>query len=183
MENYLSKLKHFLSTEDDLNLADMCYTYQTGRQHFDSRVSLVFNDKRELQELLEEKSSKSISLTGNKKTHNRIVFMFPGQGSQYVKMGRDLYLTNTLFREYMDKGFEFLKEVTNRDFKEILYPEKEIPDFNINDTCFAQPIIFLIEYSIAKLVMDYGIIPDYMIGHSIGEYTAACISGLFSFDN
>lgn len=182
LENYLSKLKHFLSTEDDLNLADMCYTYQTGRQHFDSRVSLVFNDKRELQELLEEKSSKSISLTGNKKTQNRIVFMFPGQGSQYVKMGRDLYLTNTLFREYMDKGFEFLKEVTDRDFKEILYPEKESPDFNINDTCFAQPIIFLIEYSIAKLVMDYGIIPDYMIGHSIGEYTAACISGLFSFE-
>lgn len=182
LNNYFDKLTNFLTKEEDLNLSDMCYTYHTGRQNFEHRIALSFKNKNELQQKLEEIIKQRKPFAKVKGTPSSVVFMFPGQGSQYVNMGKDLYESNAIFREYMNSGFEFLKKLTNQDLKKIVYPENIDESYNINDTSFAQPIIFLVEYALAKVLIDYGIAPNYMIGHSIGEYTAACISGLFTFE-
>ncbi len=180
--NYVDKLEKFLLEEEaNLNLSDMCYTYQTGRQHFDKRISLAFRNKEELllklQELKTKKTTEKV-----KNTNATVVFAFPGQGSQYLHMGKDLYQSSVVFKDSMDHGFDLLYKFTNQDFKKVLYPETAEESSNVNKTSYTQPLLFLIEYSLAKLLLSYDIIPTYMIGHSIGEYTAACISGLFTFE-
>ncbi|MFC0781192.1 beta-ketoacyl synthase N-terminal-like domain-containing protein [Flavobacterium sp. HJSW_4] len=182
LKEYLNKLNDFLKIEQDLNLSDMCYTYQTGRQNFENRLSLTFKDKNELQEKIEAIIEQEKTTEKIKNTQNSVVFMFPGQGSQYVNMGKDLYDSNPIFKEYMDSGFQLLNKLTNKDFKKIIYSDNFEERHIINETSSAQPIIFLLEYSLAKLLINYGIVPSRMIGHSIGEYAAACISGLFSFE-
>jgi phthiocerol/phenolphthiocerol synthesis type-I polyketide synthase E len=182
LNNYFIKLSAFLKEETDINLSDMCYTYQVGRQNFSNRISFSFQNKNELLKKIEENSSQKRTFSKVKSGQITIVFAFPGQGSQYINMGKDLYQSNLLFKTYMDKGFDLLEKLTNQDFKEILYPEGAGEINRINDTSFAQPIIFLTEYSLAKVLIDYGIQPSCMIGHSIGEYAAACISGLFTFE-
>ncbi|MCU0287246.1 MAG: SDR family NAD(P)-dependent oxidoreductase, partial [Acidobacteria bacterium] len=116
----------------------------------------------------------------------RAVFMFPGQGSQYVDMARGLYEKVPLFREEMDRCFHILQSTVNYSIKTILYPSpapfslRPIGSDKINQTEITQPLIFIIEYALSKLLMAWGIKPYAMIGHSIGEYTAACLSGVFS---
>ncbi|HET8963341.1 MAG TPA: SDR family NAD(P)-dependent oxidoreductase, partial [Chitinophagales bacterium] len=178
LNKYVDSLKAYLHKMPDFNVSDMSYTLQVGRKHFEHRSSLVYRDREEL-----------ISLLGSEKLQKRkvnekdkqVVFMFPGQGSQYTNMGKNLYLTETVFKEVMDKGFSILEELTTENFKTILFPENKHSD-QINETRYTQPIIFLLEYSLARLMMSFGVMPEYMIGHSIGEYVAACISGLFSYE-
>lgn len=108
--------------------------------------------------------------------------MFPGQGSQYHKMGLELYQTEPVFQEVLDKGFEILKEQSNINFKKILF-ENEIDPEKINETYYSQALIFIFEFALASYLLKLGIKPDMMIGHSIGEYTAACLGGVFSFED
>jgi phthiocerol/phenolphthiocerol synthesis type-I polyketide synthase E len=112
------------------------------------------------------------------------VFMFPGQGAQYINMGLNLYETEPLFRSEMDLCFDLLKSLTPYDIKKLLYPPpgEQKPDSNdiINQTDITQPVIFIIEYALARLLMAWGIKPHAMIGHSIGEYVAAHLAGVFS---
>jgi acyl transferase domain-containing protein len=133
-----------------------------------------------------------------------IVFMFCGQGSQYVNMGIDLYRTEPIFRGEMDRCFEILNPLVDVDLKEILYPDilpqstqstqrKDVciktsatsatSAVNIHQTEITQPVIFAFEYALAKLLIRWGIKPWAMIGYSFGEYIAACISGVFSLED
>lgn len=108
--------------------------------------------------------------------------MFPGQGAQYVNMGLDLYNEEKRFRDEVNLCCEILEEISGIDWKEVLYPkdlEARMRD-DINQTSNTQPAIFIFEYSLAKTLMEWGIYPDGMIGHSIGEYVAACLAGVFS---
>lgn len=183
LQSYFDKLIKFVATEEDLNLSDMCYTFQTARQNFENRIAVSFKNKSELLQKLEQIVASQKTFDKLKNVQNSVVFVFPGQGSQYRNMGLDLYKSNPVFKEYMDNGFQYLSKTTNIDFKEILFSkdlESAVSDINL--TSNAQPLIFLIEYALAKLIMSYGITPSYMIGHSIGEYAAACISGLFTFE-
>lgn len=121
-----------------------------------------------------------------------VVFMFCGQGSQYVNMGIDLYRTEPVFREEIDQCFEILNGLLDYDIKEILYPS---PAFNrsnksyksyipkIHQTEITQPVVFAFEYALARLLMKWGITPNAMIGYSLGEYIAACISGVLSLED
>jgi acyl transferase domain-containing protein/acyl carrier protein len=181
LARYINILKRFLIDTPSVNLADMAYTLQVGRKHFEHRISAAFKDREELIQLLD-----SLLLKGgyrrSKERGNSLVFMFPGQGSQYVDMAKDLYVNNPVFSEVMDRGFAIIKKLTGEDFKDVLYPAEKHKNI-INETRYAQPLIFLLEYSIAQLIMSYGIVPGYVIGHSIGEYVAACISGVFSFED
>jgi phthiocerol/phenolphthiocerol synthesis type-I polyketide synthase E len=113
-----------------------------------------------------------------------VVFMFSGQGSQYLNMGKALYENEPYFREIMDYGFGFLARITGDDYKEIVFND-EITNGrgSINETKYTQPILFVFEYALAKLLIQWGVKPDFVIGHSIGELAAACISGVFSFDD
>jgi amino acid adenylation domain-containing protein len=167
------------------NLVDAAYTLQVGRGQFKYRRMLVLADSS-----MDEAVDHTFFTEEGKK---HVVFMFPGQGSQYVNMGLELYRAEHVFREEMDRCFKILNPLIapmlGVPIKEILYPrENRNSQFasssaKINQTEITQPVIFTIEYALAKLLMKWGIKPDAMIGHSIGEYVAACLAGVFSLED
>lgn len=179
LTRYLEKLHRHLEENPEVDGADMCFTFHTGRRHFDYRTSLVFENTTELHAILAAQRNEKAFI--KKQTDPAIVFMFSGAGSQYLNMGRGLYEVEPSFKEEVDRGFSILKNLTGKDFKAILFSSASNTD--INDMVFAQPLIFLIEYSLARFMMKLGVIPNYLIGHSIGEYAAACISGIFSYED
>jgi acyl transferase domain-containing protein len=177
---FLAELKHFVLEEPGPDLSAMAYTMQVGRQHHVFRYPLVFSNRDELIKALTAAEQEQPIKSREKPDH--CVFLFPGQGVQYIHMGKRLYEQEPVFREWMDRGFDVLEKLTGENFKHILFPLQE--DLNlVNNTKYTQPLIFLVEYSLASLLMHLGIKPQYMLGHSIGEYTAACISGVFDFHN
>lgn len=115
--------------------------------------------------------------------------MFSGQGSQYGNMGLELYLAEKTFRDDIDQCFRILESITGENIKHVLFPSSreegtaEIDKEKINEFKYTSPIKFIFEYALARLIMSWGIIPTAMIGHSFGEYTAACLSGVFSFED
>jgi len=178
---YTERLKSFLQKEPDINLPDLSYTLQAGRRHFSHRLAMTYSTREELTDLLQGETLKD-QIVGNGEAGRKVVFMFPGQGSQYAGMGKDLYEMNPYFRQEMDKGFTIIQNLTGADLRNVLFPATAEGRL-INETRYAQPILFLIEYSLARLLISIGITPRYMIGHSIGEYAAACLSGVFSFED
>ena len=109
--------------------------------------------------------------------------MFPGQGAQYARMGRALYEREPVFRSELDHCAELLRGSLGVDLREIIYADDSPPEESaarLADTRFAQPALFAVEYALAKLWMEWGVVPQAMIGHSIGEYVAACLAGVFS---
>ena len=129
----------------------------------------------------------SIDTDSKKKQDSRsIVFMFSGQGSQYLNMGSDLYSTYDCFRQYIDKCAEIIGEILKEDIREILFNEDvEHPENTekLSATKYAQPCIFSLEYSLAKFWMELGVIPEAMIGHSIGEFVAATVAETFTLED
>src|SRR5450432_2750431 len=180
--NYIKTFIDFLHTNPNVNLADMCYTQAVGRQHFEIKKSFSFVNRDELIDKLSKFLDAKEPKTASPK-NNKIIFMFPGQGSQYLNMCRDLYLEEPQFRHTLNLCFSKIQEITGLNYKLILFPEVKSDFVNINETQYAQPIIFIVEYSLAKLIMSFGVNPDCMIGHSIGEYVAACISGVIKLED
>ncbi|NIM12912.1 MAG: amino acid adenylation domain-containing protein [Candidatus Aminicenantes bacterium] len=166
------------------NLANAAYTLQVGRKAFEYRRMLVCSHVDEAVHILSSLDAEKLQSFVARKEDRPVVFMFPGQGSQYVGMARGLYENEPVFRREIDRCFE--TPMLGDPIKKILYPPETgdlhlLPD--INRTEIAQPVIFIIEYALARLLMEWGIMPYAMIGHSIGEYTAACLSGVFSLEN
>jgi polyketide synthase PksJ len=182
--NLLNQGNHENPTNPGPTLADAAYTLQVGRKAFKYRRMSVCSRSEELVDI--GLAPVFAAEEGNKP----VVFMFAGQGTQYVDMGWDLYRTEPVFRQEMDRCFEILKPLTDYDIKEVLYPfhrsyksnEFYIPP-DITQTEIAQPLLFTFEYALAKLLMEWGIRPTAMIGYSFGEYMAACISGVFSLED
>jgi polyketide synthase PksJ len=194
LEQMTQNLANHIKKHPDINLADTAYTLQVGRQVFPYRRMLVCptENTRDTVDLLSTESRK-LKTYHSKEDNRPITFMFPGLGSQYVNMGRDLYHHESIFRQQMDRCFEILKPLLSLDIKEIIYPSdrsdmsdqsdrSDQPD-QIYQTEIAQLVIFIFGYALAKLLMEWGIKPDSMIGYSLGEYTAACISGVFSLED
>ena len=185
---------NFLNTGNPLDpenpgLKDAAYTLQVGRKAFNHRRMLVCSEVEAVVDVLSTMDPETVLSFVSPAEERPVVFMFPGQGSQYVNMGLGLYETEPVFREKMDRCFEILKSLMDFDIKEILYPpvtrnsQLVTRPEKINDTEIAQPLIFIFEYALAKLLMAWGIMPQAMIGHSIGEYTAACLAGVFSLED
>jgi amino acid adenylation domain-containing protein len=165
-------------------LADAAYTLQTGRKTFEWRQMWVSKDMEEAVKILTCKESASKAFVSKKDENRPIIFMFSGQGAQYVNMGCDLYRSEPRFREEMDRCFALLDSLMEIDVKSILYPgEAAGAKDKINHVLYSGPVKFIFEYSLAKLVMSWGIRPYAMIGHSFGEYAAACLSGVFSLED
>lgn len=175
LETATTNLIQYLQ-EHSLNLADVAYTLQVGRRSFDYRRIIVCQNA--------ESILASDSLTQfQPPTPKSVVFLFSGQGSQYLNMGRDLYETEPIFRKQVDECCEGLKSFIGKDLREIIYSDLGLETKPLQETGYAQSALFVIEYALAKLWMSWGIQPTAMIGHSIGEYVAACLSGVFSLED
>lgn len=168
LADLVNSYQDYLIKQSDVSLADICLTSNIGRHHFDYRVGIVAQNKAELAIKLSE-------VIGFKpiQTNNKIAFLFTGQGSQYLGMGQQLYHTQPVFRENCDRCLSILH----------LYNEKISFDFNIDYTEYTQPLLFTIEYSLAQLWLSWGVEPDVVLGHSLGEYVAACIAEIFSLED
>lgn len=179
LERVTANLAAYLHSSE-VNLDDVAYTLQVGRKAFPYRRMAVSSDLRQACELL---SSPQTTITGLAQQENPpVLFMFSGQGSQYVNMGLGLYREEPVFRREVDACLEMIHGQVDFDLKEILYPTQETSGMEkrINQTEVVQPLIFIFEYALAKLLMEWGIKPQGVIGHSIGEYVAACLSGVMS---
>jgi phthiocerol/phenolphthiocerol synthesis type-I polyketide synthase E len=167
-------------------LADVAFTLHTGRRQFGQRAMLVCRDAGEAAGALEADAAPRL-LTGTPRRENPpVVFMFPGQGAQRLNMGGQLYATETAFRATVDLCSSLLEPHIGLDLRTVLYPRPEAADTataSLDQTALTQPALFVVEYALARLWMSWGISPESMIGHSIGEYVAACLAGVFSLED
>ncbi|MDM8548422.1 amino acid adenylation domain-containing protein [Desulfobacterales bacterium HSG2] len=162
-----------------ISLADICHTAGSGRSHFPHRVCVLGISKEEIREKLLNQETDRASRSLNPK----IVFLFTGQGSQYPKMGWDLYENEPVFRETLDKCDELLRPHTDDvSLLDILYNSDE-EDGRIHEARYTQPAIFSVEYALARLWESWGIRPSVVMGHSIGEYAAACVAGVYGLED
>ncbi|MEH2206138.1 MAG: condensation domain-containing protein [Nostoc sp.] len=183
LESATTNLANYLVQHPDSNLADIAYTLQVGRRNFNHRRALLCQDIPDAIKILTAPKKERVLNNYSEDRKHSIVFMFPGQGAQYVNMGRELYEAEPIFREQIDDCCKLLKPYLKLDLKDILYPSTiEATEEQLKQTSLAQVALFVIEYALAKLWMAWGIHPQAMIGHSIGEYVAACISGVFSLE-
>ena len=202
--------------QTDFDLPDICFASQGKRSHFHHRLTCISNSTQQLtKQLTAFSSGKEIagvttSCIGNKAP--KICWLFTGQGSQYIGMGQELYDSQPVFRETLNRCADILQPYLDKPLLEIIFqPSRDVAYGKnvirgrdvacyvstententdnddqspiINQTVYTQPAIFAIEYSLAQLWLSWGIKPDYVMGHSIGEYVAACIAGVFSLED
>ncbi|CAD1792148.1 amino acid adenylation domain-containing protein [Xanthomonas euroxanthea] len=177
-------LRDHLARNPTADLADTAYTTQVGRAAFSHRSALVCNGVDQALALL---SSQPASWsTARAEADPRVVLMFPGQGVQYANMARDIYADEPVFRAVVDRCSESLRGVLGRDLRDLLFPtcggEADAEDA-LQRTCFTQPALFVIEYALSQLLASWGVRPDALMGHSLGEYVAACVAGVFTLDD
>ncbi len=180
----MNNLAEWIENHPEQSLADIAYTLQTGRRQFSSTASCVVESRSDAVIALRQGERASKGKLSSDAAE--IAFMFPGQGNQYLLMGFDLYQTEPVFREIVDTCSDSLKVEFDYDLSEILYPskfqDKTAAAEKLERTEYAQPALFVIEYAMAKLLMSWGIQPKAFIGHSIGEYVAATLAGVFTLD-
>ena len=168
-ENYLSFFEN-----TSLDISDIAYTMQQGREIFKFRQLFITDDLKEKSHFLTYKGTQFFDKPVT-------AFMFTGQGSQYMSMSKGLYDNCPTFKNQIDNAHAILKKYCELDLLKLLFASEN--SLNINETVYAQPALVAVQYAMVKLLEEFGIKPDIMIGHSIGELTAACISGVFSFED
>ena len=178
-------LCEYLQQNQQLSLQDVACTLQLGRTPFVHRRTLVAATTEEAAILLADPHGRVASGQAPS-TPPHPVFMFSGQGSQYVNMGRELYETEPVFRTHLDRCAELLIPCLNLNLRVLLYPSQDAAAdvaLQLSHTSLTQPALFSVEYALARWWMSLGVQPSAMIGHSIGEYVAACIAGVFSLED
>ncbi|MDM8560648.1 SDR family NAD(P)-dependent oxidoreductase [Candidatus Parabeggiatoa sp. HSG14] len=178
-------IEHF-KQHPKINFADVVYTLSLGRKVFEHRRILVCQTLEDATDTLSTLDAQRVFTHAQEYVSRQVVFMFSGQGSQYVNMGLGLYQNEAIFREQVDKCIDILKPHLKLDLREVLYPSAEQTieaEKQLEQTAITQSTLFVIEYALAKLLMGWGIHPAAMIGHSIGEYVAACLAGVFSLED
>ncbi|MDJ0592503.1 MAG: beta-ketoacyl synthase N-terminal-like domain-containing protein [Pleurocapsa sp. MO_226.B13] len=181
------RYSNFLAAKPEVSLADICFTANSGRTHFERRLFAIADSATELQQSLQAFATGEVpvGITTNCLTVGnppQIAFLFTGQGSQYVGMGRELYETQPTFRQALDKCAAILNSYLDRPLLEVIYPADSSSSL-IDQTQYTQPALFALEYALAQLWQSWGIKPQLMMGHSVGEYVAACLAGVFSLED
>ena len=189
------RLAGYLREHPALRLEDVAFSLQTGRRAFDYRSSFVAHDAGQALAKLEAVAASTdapgtaapaaAARAVHRQANGAVVFMFPGQGAQYPGMGQDLYRHEPVFRQHIERCAAVLKPLMSEDLLALLYPADVSAEARqrLMSTIAAQPAIFSVEYALANLWMSWGIKPTAMIGHSIGEFVAAVIAGVFSLDD
>jgi acyl transferase domain-containing protein len=204
LERTTERLVTHFRDNSKLSLFDAAYTLQIGRRRFSHRRAVVCESTEEAAQALEEMNPAKVLEYTDFSSSSDVVFMFSGVGDQYVNMGRELYEKEPVFKRSMDECFAVLSSHLGCDLRTLLYPpvagsdakpqtrlelidllKSKAPHSGVlasplDEARVAQPLLFAIDYSLAMLWMSWGVQPTAMIGHSIGEYVAACVAGVFS---
>lgn len=187
LDTATANLAEYLKQHSDLDPADVAYTLQVGRQAFNYRRSLVCRDVEDAVTALESLDPARVLTHFYESAERPVAFMFPGGGAQHVNMGLELYREEPLFREQVDRCIDLLKSHLGLDLRTLLYPDLERSEEGsaqrMVQTSIALPALFTVEYALARLWMSWGVRPQAMIGHSLGEYACACLAGVFSLED
>jgi acyl transferase domain-containing protein/acyl carrier protein len=197
---------NYLDTHPESSWGDICFTTNTGRNHFAHRLAVVANSGTQASQQLREYLAGNLTeilgarnaplLKSSESGERKIAFLFTGQGSQFVEMGLQLYQTQPVFRQAIDLCAQILQPYLEEPLLEVLYPKQHlspnpsptrrgenIQQTTINETAYTQPAIFAIEYALFQLWLSWGIKPDAVLGHSVGEYVAATVAGVMSLED
>ena len=184
LERAAGRLRAHLESTPGASLADVAWTLQVGRRVFAHRRAVVARDVADAVAALADPARAD---GAQQDRHDvPVAFLFTGQGSQYVNMGRGLYDTERRFREVVDAAAETLAVPLGLDLRAALYPrpgEEERAAERLQETFLTQPALFVVECALARLLMSWGLQPAAMIGHSVGEYVAAHLAGVFTFED
>ncbi len=171
-----------INTQNDVNLHRLCFSAATGRSHFAHRATFTTGSSEALAQSLTDFSSGKTppgTTTGSiPRRAPKLAFLFTGQGAQHVGMGKALYEVHPTFRWWIDQCAQLLEPHLERPLLDFLWTGDDL-----DQTEYTQPALFAVEYSLAKLFEEWGVLPDLLLGHSIGEYAAACIAGVFSLED
>lgn len=176
-------LASHLRANPGINLADVAYTLKVGRKAFLHRRSLACRDIADALRALDPLDLKRVT-TRKAEKNSSVVFMFPGGGAQYASMGRDLYESEPIYRDVIDRCADYLKPSLGLDLRTLMFPTSNEAEasLRLEAPSLALPTLFATEYALAKLLMSWGVKPAAMIGHSMGEYVAASLAGVISYE-
>ncbi len=179
-------LADWLKANPDVDMADLSYTLTQGRRRFDRRRVLIAHDPAEAAALLGNPDPQLVFDHQPLEEGAGIVFMLPGGGAQYAGMARDLYATEPVFRDWMDRGLDHMARLSGQDIRALWLPAedaREAADQCLLTPSIQLPLLMITEYALAQLWISWGVQPSALIGHSMGENTAACIAGVMSFED
>lgn len=183
LDGYKTSLGDFIKSSSDIKLADVAYSLSNTRESFNKR-SFVLASDLDLESaigklLLDENTVKKSDL---KAVPSELAFLFPGQGAQYLQMGKALYNHENVFKEAIDQCAEILLKEFDFDIRHIVYPKENFLEAEkaLKDTQFTQPALFVVEYALSQLWISWGIEPTILCGHSVGEFVAAHLAGVFT---
>ncbi|MEA5619315.1 SDR family NAD(P)-dependent oxidoreductase [Cronbergia sp. UHCC 0137] len=180
-----SYINHF----NDNDWGDICYNANIGRSQLEYRLAIIADSlttaKEKLNCFIKNEATTNIFTTKvNSQPRPKIAFLFTGQGSQYQNMGLQLYQTEAFFQKTIDKCCKLLLANSGLDLHSLLFQEDNENNHKLlSQTLYTQPALFILEYALSQLWLSWGIKPDFLMGHSVGEYVAACIAGVFSLED
>jgi acyl transferase domain-containing protein len=210
LDHSTHRLRDFLKRNDSINMNDVAHTLRVGRRMFPHRRYLVCASREDaIGALAKENSKRVLSSVKDESAKRPVVFMFPGIGDHYIGMGHGLYESWDVFRQQVDRCAQILEPYLGTDIRKIIYPDgqgwksegnsrgidlkkmlgrsadapKHDHAADLNKTLFAQPALFTVEYALARLWQSFGITPAAIVGHSMGEYVAACLAGVLSLED
>jgi glutamate-1-semialdehyde-2,1-aminomutase len=187
LQDTAQRYLEFFVSHPTVSLADVCFTASTGRSHFEHRVAIAAESTQQLMQRLDSfcQGQTPIGLASDhlrSKQQRKIAFLFTGQGAQYANMGRQLYNTQPIFRRTLEQCDRLLQPYLEKSLLSVLFADS--PDAQIlNQTAYTQPALFALEYALFQMWQSWGIVPDIVMGHSVGEYVAACVAGVFSLED
>ena len=176
---YLERFRERSRAMSEADFADICYTSNLSRSQLSVRFAGAAATPDELRAILADASARGPMTRGDAKP---LAFLFSGQGSQYAGMGAALYRAHPIFREALDRCAVLLESKLDRPLLEVMFGSRDTASL-LDQTKYTQPALFALEYSLAQLWLEWGIVPDAVIGHSIGELTAACVAGMLSLED
>jgi phthiocerol/phenolphthiocerol synthesis type-I polyketide synthase E len=173
-------LADHLERHPSADLADTAFTLQVGRTEMEWRTAVAVTRVADAPRALRSAQG------GVARTDRPVAFLFPGQGSQHLRMAAGIYGAEPVFRDSLDRCADLLRPELGFDLREVLFPvagDEAAAAGRLGETAVTQPALFAVEYALAELWMSWGVRPDAMLGHSVGEFVAACLAGVFTLDN